>query len=562
MQNLKEKYPKLAEAIVKIFAIMGLVIIILIALYGAMAALRSIPNVWESVGNAFTSVTGIFDGEDEMELSVSPQTPVSGEIVTVSFDKKGTDNGSYSFSYDCVEGVNFEILAPSGNSRTFAFCNTPTTFADNGNYVRVIPTLINKEVVSVPIKIEFTKNNESKVSATGEAQITILKTSGGSNNGGNGTANPPATTTPPATKPPVSNPPAGNPGYVIVPAPRPAFFYGFADLKVNILEVGTINKFTGVFTASSNIAASDRVAVRFEVVNAGTNVAGNWRFNASLPIEPTYLYPAGPQPQLFPGDKIIYTLGFDNIQNRAINQFSIIVDPDNQVIESNELNNTAITNIAINQSGQTGTIYLPIGGSSCTAQLGGTYSCAYNGVQYINCYTSGNGFTCQNNTSTGTGNTYNLPFGTNCFATGVNNAYTCYVGSTNYTNCFITTNGYTCYNTSTGNNTSGNTTCFPSANGRYTCYSNGLQYNDCTLTSTNTYSCPTAGTNNQTGNYQLPSNSSCAYQSNGSYNCTSANGNYYSGCYLNSNGWNCSTLLGSNNQNGCYTTPSGARVCL
>lgn len=557
MENLKQKYPKFAEAIVKIFAILGLVIIILIALYGAMAALRSIPNVWESVGNAFTSVTGVFNGNDEIELSVSPQTPASGDIVTISFDKKGTDNGSYSFSYDCVEGVNFEILAASGNSRTFAFCNTPTTFADSGNYVRVIPTLINKDVVSVPIKIEFTKNNESRAQASGETQITILKTSGGSNNNGNG-SNPPATTTPPTTKPPVSNPPANNPGYVIVPAPRPEFFYGFADLKVNILEVGTINKFTGVFTATTNITTSDRVAVRFEVVNAGTNVSGNWRFNASLPIEPTYLYPAGPQPQLFPGDKIIYTLGFDGIQNRSVSQFSVIVDPDNQVLESNELNNTAITNISVSQTAGTGTIYLPIGGASCIAQLNGTYSCVYNGVQYINCYTTGNGFTCQNNTTTGS--SYNLPFGSNCFATGVNNAYTCYVGSTTYTNCYVSNSGYTCYNNN-ANQSFGSANCTSSGNGFYTCYQNGMTYTNCYLTSANTYSCPATGTNNQTGNYLLPSNSSCTYQSNGAYNCSSSNGNYYSGCFLNSNGWNCGTLLGSNNQNGCYTTPSGYRVC-
>jgi len=559
METIKQKYPKFAEAIVKIFAVLGLIVIILIALYGAMAALRSIPNVWESMGNAFTSVTGVFDGEDEMELSVSPQTPVSGEIVTISFDKKGTGNGSYSFSYDCAEGINFEILSPDGASRTFAFCNTPTTFAASGNYVRVIPTLINKDVVSAPIKIDFTRNNDNEVSASGETQITVIKSSGS-------TANPPvsgpATTTPPTTKPPVNNPPS-NPGYTIITAPRVPVLFGFPDLTVKILEVGTINKVTGVFTATTYITTADRVAVKFEVLNAGTNTAANWRFNASLPLEPYYLYPASIQPILNPGDKIIYTLGFDGIQNRSINQFSVIVDPDNMVQESNELNNTATRNITLNQGGQTGTIYLPISGASCFPLTGTYYSCTYNNVTYTNCYTFGNGFYCQNTTNTGS--TINLPFGSSCYTSGINSAYSCSYNGVNYSNCYVTNTGYTCYNnnTNTGNYTlPENASCYVSGNaGQMTCTYNSVQYTGCYLTISNNYSCASTS-GNQTGNYQLPSSSSCSYQTNGSYNCTSANGNYYSGCYLNSNGWNCTAQLGTNNQNGCYTTPSGARVCI
>ena len=557
MENLKQKYPKFAEAIVKIFAIMGLVIIILIALYGAMAALRSIPNVWQSIGNAFTSVTGVFDGESEMDLTLSPQSPASGAIVTISFEKQGSGEGSYTFSYDCVEGVNFEILSPNGSSRTFAFCNTETSFATNGTYVQVIPTLINKDVVSVPIKINFTRNSDNEISASGNAQMTVIKSSG---NTFTPPANNPATTTPPVTeKPPVNT----NPGYTIITAPRVPSLYGFADLKVSILEVGTINKITGVFTATSYINTSDRVAVKFEVANAGTNVASNWRFNASLPIEPYYMYPAGAQPVLNPGDKIIYTLGFDGIQNRAVNQFSVIADPDNFVQESNELNNTATRNITLNTN-TVGTIYLPIGSASCIYQFNSTYNCTYNGIQYTNCYTSGNGFTCQNTANTGT--TVNLQFGTNCFTSGLNNSYTCSYNGTNYTNCYITNTGYTCYNnnTNTGNYTlPGSASCFVSGNaGQMTCTQNGVQYTGCYLNISNNYTCSAIGTGSQTGNYQLPSNSSCTYQSNGTYNCSSSNGNYYSGCSLNNNGWNCSTLLGSNNQNGCYTTPSGYRACI
>ncbi len=88
------------------------------------------------------------------------------------------------------------------------------------------------------------------------------------------------------------------PSYVYTPAAVAApQLYGYADLKVTILSV---------------VPAGNRYVMQFMVENAGTNVAySGWNFNAILPLNTQYTYQAPGQQALNPGDRIVYTLGFD-----------------------------------------------------------------------------------------------------------------------------------------------------------------------------------------------------------------------------------------------------------
>ncbi|MBI2004842.1 hypothetical protein HYS79_01615 [Patescibacteria group bacterium] len=73
--------------------------------------------------------------------------------------------------------------------------------------------------------------------------------------------------------------------------------YGAADLSVRILSV---------------VPAGARTNVQFEVQNIGSNVTpSNWTFDAQLPLTPAYTYRSQGQQALYPGDKIVYTIGFD-----------------------------------------------------------------------------------------------------------------------------------------------------------------------------------------------------------------------------------------------------------
>ncbi|MDZ4226315.1 MAG: hypothetical protein U1C66_02405 [Patescibacteria group bacterium] len=99
-------------------------------------------------------------------------------------------------------------------------------------------------------------------------------------------------------KPTSTQAPTVGAGYTYTPAPQPVVqLYGYADLAVRIISV---------------VPQGSRYSMHFEVSNIGTNVAPTgWSFVAQLPLEPTYTYNSGPQQALRPGDKIVYTMGFD-----------------------------------------------------------------------------------------------------------------------------------------------------------------------------------------------------------------------------------------------------------
>jgi len=101
-----------------------------------------------------------------------------------------------------------------------------------------------------------------------------------------------------STKPAKTTPSAQQPTYTYTPASAPAVqLYGFPDLAVRILSV---------------VPQGSRYAMHFEITNVGTNTAGaGWMFTARLPLKPEYNFTSGPQQALRPGDKVVYTLGFD-----------------------------------------------------------------------------------------------------------------------------------------------------------------------------------------------------------------------------------------------------------
>lgn len=118
------------------------------------------------------------------------------------------------------------------------------------------------------------------------------------------------------------------------------------DLSVKILSIGTVDKTTGVYTQTTALRASDRIAVHFSVENIGTKESGAWNFAAPLPTFPWYIFQSDYQESLKPGDRIEFTIGFDNIEKADGNVVRINVDPNNQVNEASKTNNTASTTIS------------------------------------------------------------------------------------------------------------------------------------------------------------------------------------------------------------------------
>lgn len=147
---------------------------------------------------------------------------------------------------------------------------------------------------SVHLSNLFSNDN----TATTTAPVVVTQNNG---NTGSNAAAPSNTTSTSASKPSGSTTQAGNATAVYTAAPRAQSLYGFADLKVTITSVNSLS------------SAYGRTTVTFTISNAGTNVAySGWTFNAQLPLNPVYTYQSAPQQALYPGDKIAYTLTYDD----------------------------------------------------------------------------------------------------------------------------------------------------------------------------------------------------------------------------------------------------------
>ncbi len=137
-------------------------------------------------------------------------------------------------------------------------------------------------------------NNLTEQPATTTVPVVVTNTNNNGNTNGNGTQQPNNTNTNVGTQ---------QPNAVYTAAPRVKELYGLPDLAVTVTSVTSLSSVQG------------RTVVQFVISNVGTNVAySGWAFTASLPLinQNPYLYQSIAQQALYPGDKIAYTLTYDD----------------------------------------------------------------------------------------------------------------------------------------------------------------------------------------------------------------------------------------------------------
>jgi hypothetical protein len=336
----------------KLLAAVGLLVVLAGLAWGGVKALSYAPQALRAVANAFVGIQATLFSDEEIILSVQEanNTVDHGKSFALSFEHKDKrDDGSYSFFYECRDGAHFEII-PSIGREEIAFCNTYTNFVNENNKLILTPFSTQERFIEVPVAIIFRKNGSQEVDMVGSLTLGVFNgalsgtTSGTTNGGtiivGNNGNNTGGTGTGTGTTPGQQTNQTNQFGTTTIPHfsdPN-----GKVDLKVTILETGIVSRTSGAFTATSTIRNTDRAAVKFEIENVGTKKVSGWRFNAILPTNPRYIYNSDGQPELFPGDKIEFILGFDAITkdtSTGTAQVTINADPTNSFFESNEDNN-------------------------------------------------------------------------------------------------------------------------------------------------------------------------------------------------------------------------------
>lgn len=207
---------------------------------------------------------------------------------------------------------------------------------------RYVPTVVNRVGgAAVYLGSLFVPASEPGLSVIPAASTTP------SENGTGTSTVPGATTKPPAQTIPVAGQQTSN-TYQIGGATTTRPFSGLPDLVTRINAVGYLATTSAEsFVASTTVPAGKRPAVNFTVENIGTNASGPWRFSATIPAQTVFLFMSQPQQSLAPGDRIDYTLGFDQANRGPGQLISITANFDRTIGESNTNNNSASAQLTI-----------------------------------------------------------------------------------------------------------------------------------------------------------------------------------------------------------------------
>ncbi len=125
-------------------------------------------------------------------------------------------------------------------------------------------------------------------------------------------------------------------------------YYGLPDLITTITAVGYLTgTSTSSFVSSNTIPPHKQVAVKFRVMNQGTNITGPWNLEIHIPTELNFIYAPKIIKSLLPGQPEDFMVHFTNAISGTNKKITIIADPKNLIKESKENNNSASVSVTI-----------------------------------------------------------------------------------------------------------------------------------------------------------------------------------------------------------------------
>ncbi len=284
------------EVFLRTIAIVGLIAVLVLGAWGIILLAFNLPSVFSNAGSylsgAFTNNDDDNNGNTPSSTLVvtAPQNVTSGNTFQLGWDHQGVSSNDYTYTltYACESGLS--IKAPRANgSYEVVNCDTPFNFVGASENMRLIPTLSSAGTKAAVITVTATDMSGNPV-AFSPAIVNVTRAAA-------------AVPTTPST--PTNN---NSSQTYVAAATQATQLYGSADLATRIISVTPAQGYYGNYNNQTR-----RYTMQFEISNVGTNVAQNgWNFNTLIPWTPnTYTFTSQAQQTLYPGDKIVYTLGFD-----------------------------------------------------------------------------------------------------------------------------------------------------------------------------------------------------------------------------------------------------------
>lgn len=316
-------------AILRPIVIIGILILLLILIIGGIVRLaeKGLPD-----GGVRGLFSAIFLSREQLVVTASPASIESGSAVSLSWThEKKSREGIYELSYPCWPSFK---LQTSGKDIP---CNS--AYPVEGASILITPVSENTGSIDIPVTVTFTAKDANRPSLSASTVVTVTPKEIKKNE----------------TKTPTPSQGDGTQGGAVTPKPgeKKTTVYpiqggsgsrafdpnGYPDLAIEIIDIGILVGDT--FIKSSSVGQGQRAAVMFSVKNLGTNITPDWKFKANLPTR-NGEFTSETQTPLYPGDRIEFTIGFDNPANAGSNTVHLVVDPEGRIFKDpNRVNNYA-----------------------------------------------------------------------------------------------------------------------------------------------------------------------------------------------------------------------------
>lgn len=326
--------------------------VIILAVFGVVAVLaalgigifqladKSKNGLSENLSSLGSNISNLFQGKERLVVNTSSLTIASGEKTTLSVEhknKRANTSGDYFITISCAEGVEIEL---DGKEVT---CDKETLLTATEDPELTV-TSLKSRYVDIEITARF-ESEDAKQDLSSDLLLTVVNRKIASeltDDKKDQTEDKETPKTEEKPKEEEKKPEERAPEFITVERRGSRYSYpdGTPDLAVTINDIGYLDR-NGKFVSSNSVTRDDRIAVRFTVSNLGNKETGNWYFSALVPVEGDSYHRSGKQPSLQPGDKMVFTLGFDNIDYRGEGKFYLNIDPLGEIKEVSELNNFA-----------------------------------------------------------------------------------------------------------------------------------------------------------------------------------------------------------------------------
>ncbi len=285
-----------------VLAIAGFVLVVLVVLFGSVNIVTTSSAWLSSLLNA--SGYGI---------SISaPATATDHTSFTLSWTHTQSSDGSYTMLYRCESGVRLQTPNVAGMHNDIP-CGATFMLGDTTSITLMPLMSTTSPVVDLPISIFFVPN----ASGTPALGITVVRVVGQTNNSIQ-----------------ISDAPSTvSSAYSFAQAPSHAS-------TVNTYATNTLPDLS-VHIVSASTDTSGMTSVVFDIANDGSAPSGSYYFTASIPTASSYTYTSPMQQSLDPRAHVVNTLRFSRGYVGSQDVFSVFVDPNNVIRESNKDNNTA-----------------------------------------------------------------------------------------------------------------------------------------------------------------------------------------------------------------------------